>query len=168
MNTLSSTSITETDRENDSEDSDDARDSVAAVQPNDTSDSQPAKHTPVSSHGVLRTVGLMIDAFQPQLPGSTITEYGPLSGNASPIAHDVDSAAARYHPCPFDTSAVKITPAIQDLVNLLARQTHEVWARDKLSEGWKYAPDRPSRYAAVRLAQGIQGGRTVGDAGFLV
>ena len=28
-------------------------------------------------------------------------------------------------------------------VNLLARQTHEVWARDKIEEGWKYAPDRP-------------------------
>jgi hypothetical protein len=53
-----------------------------------------------------------------------------------------EEAALDYVPKPFDTSVVRITASMKTLVNLLARQMHEVWARDKLREGWKYAPDR--------------------------
>ena len=61
---------------------------------------------------------------------------------------DDDTAAANYFPQPYDTAQVSITPAIQDLINMLARQTHEIWARDKIEEGWKYAPDRPMQRRA--------------------
>ncbi len=78
----------------------------------------------------------------PECPRAWPTTSG--SGDGSPLTvPETDAeAAASYHPTPFDTSKVKMTPAIRDLVNLLARQTHEVWARDKFEEGWKYAPDR--------------------------
>jgi hypothetical protein len=63
---------------------------------------------------------------------------------------------------------VKMTSAIRDLVNLLARQTHEVWARDKIEEGWKYAPDtycmtkstrgRSGPWGLHRAGRGVRGG----------
>lgn len=49
---------------------------------------------------------------------------------------------ALYLPRPFDTAGVKIAQDMKELVDLLARHFHEVWARDKLKQGWKFAPDR--------------------------
>ncbi|MDX1934972.1 MAG: RyR domain-containing protein [Capsulimonadales bacterium] len=47
-----------------------------------------------------------------------------------------------YTPEPLDTSRVTLTPEVVELTELLARNTHEVWARQRLSEGWRYGPKR--------------------------
>jgi len=47
-----------------------------------------------------------------------------------------------YNPQPLDTSHVELSPDLQELTELLARNTHDVWAKQRLSEGWKYGATR--------------------------
>jgi ryanodine receptor 2 len=42
----------------------------------------------------------------------------------------------------MDTSQVRLSQELLDLTELLARNTHEVWARQRLAEGWRYGPAR--------------------------
>jgi hypothetical protein len=47
-----------------------------------------------------------------------------------------------YTPKPIDTSSVTLTPEMSELVEPLARNTHEVWSRRRISNGWHYGPRR--------------------------
>lgn len=47
-----------------------------------------------------------------------------------------------YRPNPIDTSGVRVPPEVRDLTEQLARNTHEVWARGRMAEGWRFGPNR--------------------------
>ena len=47
-----------------------------------------------------------------------------------------------YVPAPIDTSDVDLSPEVLDLAELLAKNTHDVWAKGRLDEGWSYGPAR--------------------------
>ncbi len=47
-----------------------------------------------------------------------------------------------YKPAPRDTSGVVLPRPIEELTELLARNTHENWARQRIAEGWRYGPRR--------------------------
>lgn len=47
-----------------------------------------------------------------------------------------------YVPEPIDTSKVQLSAPMSELVEKLARNTHEVWARKRLRDGWTYGPER--------------------------
>lgn len=47
-----------------------------------------------------------------------------------------------YRPAPRDTSDVELPPAVEELTELLARNTHENWARQRMEDGWRYGPHR--------------------------
>ena len=47
-----------------------------------------------------------------------------------------------YNPSPIDTSEVQLNPSLQELTELLAKNTHDLWAKERLSDGWKYGPIR--------------------------
>ena len=47
-----------------------------------------------------------------------------------------------YRPAPRDTSAVELPQDIGDLTELLARNTHENWAKQRMADGWRYGPRR--------------------------
>lgn len=47
-----------------------------------------------------------------------------------------------YKPAPRDTSSVVLPQAIEALTELLARNTHENWARQRIAEGWRHGPRR--------------------------
>ena len=47
-----------------------------------------------------------------------------------------------YLPEPIDTSAVSLETELLRLAELLAKNTHEVWARERIAQGWKYGPSR--------------------------
>jgi hypothetical protein len=47
-----------------------------------------------------------------------------------------------YHPQPVDTSGVELNGDIRELTELLAKNTHEVWARQRMTDGWVYGPQR--------------------------
>lgn len=50
-----------------------------------------------------------------------------------------------YKPTPLDTSNVPFPDFLDQLVERLAENVHEVWARGRLAEGWRLGPERNDR-----------------------
>jgi hypothetical protein len=48
----------------------------------------------------------------------------------------------KYNPKPIDTARVTLTDEIRELTELLAGNAHDIWARQRLAEGWRYGPRR--------------------------
>lgn len=48
----------------------------------------------------------------------------------------------KYSPNPIDTSDISLEPELMQLAEFLAKNNHEVWAKERLSQGWKYGPSR--------------------------
>ncbi|MGD2175295.1 MAG: ion transporter [Candidatus Brocadiaceae bacterium] len=53
-----------------------------------------------------------------------------------------DEAAAHYRPRPLDVSGVEVPAELCDLVERLAGNVHEVWAAQRMAEGWVYGRQR--------------------------
>ena len=49
-----------------------------------------------------------------------------------------------YKPAPLDLSAIELTPKMEELVDRLAENTHNVWARERISQGWTYGLNEDS------------------------
>jgi hypothetical protein len=49
---------------------------------------------------------------------------------------------ASYKPQPRDTSSVRLPAELTQLTELLAKNTHENWARLRMDEGWRPGPRR--------------------------
>jgi hypothetical protein len=49
---------------------------------------------------------------------------------------------SEYSPEPENTAAIELDPNLCDKIEALARNNHEVWARARIDEGWKYGPER--------------------------
>ncbi|MEZ5534296.1 MAG: RyR domain-containing protein [Thiolinea sp.] len=47
-----------------------------------------------------------------------------------------------YQPKPLDTDAVKLPEELEELLEQLAENTHEVWAEQRLRDGWDYGERR--------------------------
>ena len=47
-----------------------------------------------------------------------------------------------YKPEPIDTTGVELSDDILDLTELLAKNTHDIWARQRMADGWRYGPER--------------------------
>ena len=47
-----------------------------------------------------------------------------------------------YKPKPVDTSKVVLPEDLNALVELIAKNVHEVWAEERIKEGWTYGPVR--------------------------
>jgi class 3 adenylate cyclase/tetratricopeptide (TPR) repeat protein len=47
-----------------------------------------------------------------------------------------------YKPAPFDVSGVNLSRDILELTELLARNTHDRWAKLRFAEGWRRGPER--------------------------
>lgn len=43
-----------------------------------------------------------------------------------------------YKPAPLDLSAIELTTKMEELVDRLAENTHNVWARERISQNWTY------------------------------
>lgn len=43
-----------------------------------------------------------------------------------------------YKPAPLELSDVKLTPGQEVLVDKLAENAHNVWAKDRIKQGWTY------------------------------
>ena len=48
----------------------------------------------------------------------------------------------KYIPQPIDTSDVELPKELDGLVELLAKNVHEVWALERMSQQWSYGPKR--------------------------
>ncbi|XP_017148745.1 ryanodine receptor isoform X12 [Drosophila miranda] len=49
-----------------------------------------------------------------------------------------------YKPAPLDLSAVTLTPKLEELVDQLAENTHNLWARERIQQGWTYGLNEDS------------------------
>ena len=47
-----------------------------------------------------------------------------------------------YKPAPVDTSKIDLSDDLLALTERLAENTHEVWARQRMQEGWSHGPQR--------------------------
>ncbi len=47
-----------------------------------------------------------------------------------------------YNPAPEDTSRIELSPEILALCEEMAKNTHEVWAKNRMDQGWTYGPTR--------------------------
>jgi hypothetical protein len=47
-----------------------------------------------------------------------------------------------YKPHPIATADVELGAEISELTELLARNAHDIWAQQRMAEGWKYGPAR--------------------------
>ncbi len=48
----------------------------------------------------------------------------------------------KYNPKPVDTSSVELPAELNHLVDAMAENVHEVWAKNRISQGWSYGPNR--------------------------
>jgi hypothetical protein len=47
-----------------------------------------------------------------------------------------------YHPQPLDTSSITLPAELEALTEYLAENTHDIWAAQRLAQGWRYGPQR--------------------------
>jgi class 3 adenylate cyclase len=47
-----------------------------------------------------------------------------------------------YNPRPLDTSQIQLSEEILRLTEFLAENAHDVWAKERLNQGWKHGPHR--------------------------
>jgi hypothetical protein len=50
-----------------------------------------------------------------------------------------------YQPKPIDTSKIELPQEIVGLTEMLAENAHEVWAAQRIAQGWTYGPERDDR-----------------------
>lgn len=47
-----------------------------------------------------------------------------------------------YKPEPINTSSIQLTDGIKELTELLAENAHDIWALQRMSDGWVYGSKR--------------------------
>jgi hypothetical protein len=47
-----------------------------------------------------------------------------------------------YIPSPIDTNSIKLSESLNNLIETLARNVHENWAKQRILQGWTYGPER--------------------------
>lgn len=53
--------------------------------------------------------------------------------------------ANSYKPSPLDLSDVILPESLTDLTEAIAENTHEIWSRNRMNEGWTYGPERDDK-----------------------
>ena len=47
-----------------------------------------------------------------------------------------------FEPKPLDIAGIELTPELRRISELLAENTHNIWAKGRIAEGWRYGPER--------------------------
>lgn len=47
-----------------------------------------------------------------------------------------------YYPKPIETANVNLPDCLSPLLEKMAENTHDLWAKNRMAEGWKYGPVR--------------------------
>ena len=47
-----------------------------------------------------------------------------------------------YIPQPIDTTGVELPKELEQLVEQMSKNVHEVWSETRISQGWKYGEER--------------------------
>uniref|UniRef100_A0A3Q3G7S4 Ryanodine receptor 2b (cardiac) n=1 Tax=Labrus bergylta TaxID=56723 RepID=A0A3Q3G7S4_9LABR len=68
----------------------------------------------------------------------TLLAFGFHMGLTDSSAEKEYEQPSGYQPAPLDLRQVFLSPAHEELVNLLAENDHNVWARERIKQGWTY------------------------------
>ena len=65
----------------------------------------------------------------------------------APLAAIIEQLVTRgspdgYRPEPVKTTGIELDASIEPLIELLARNVHDLWAQERLAQGWTYGPAR--------------------------
>lgn len=61
-----------------------------------------------------------------------------------------------YKPAPMDLSFIKLTPSQEAMVDKLAENAHNVWARDRIRQGWTYGIQQVSaNFSHLQMHLGV-------------
>lgn len=55
-----------------------------------------------------------------------------------------ETTTKAYNPQPADTSAITIPFELEALIERIAQNVHDVWAKTRMEEGWTYGPKKDS------------------------
>ncbi|KDO31844.1 hypothetical protein SPRG_03764 [Saprolegnia parasitica CBS 223.65] len=124
-------------------------------------DKQYDRDTSMSALKIIQALGYIMD---PKTPSTGKTRSGRHLGRQGSSASGLASSSSSidesvlagidvnfgiaaepgetYAPRPIDTEDIEIPPELNSLVELLAENTHDVWAQMRMSQGWKYGPQR--------------------------
>ncbi|CAH0475957.1 unnamed protein product [Peronospora belbahrii] len=95
-------------------------------------DKQYDRDTSMSALKVITTLGYVLEP--------------PLNNEEQFDGFEFGTAAAEpggtYVPKPIPTDDVKVPPHLRSVIELLAENTHEVWAQMRMEQGWKFGPRR--------------------------
>lgn len=48
----------------------------------------------------------------------------------------------KYIPQPIDTSDILLPEVLKPLLEIIAKNVHEIWAKERISQGWTYGEKR--------------------------
>lgn len=51
----------------------------------------------------------------------------------------------KYIPQPIDTSTIELPEDVLDFTEVLSKNIHEVWAKQRIDDGWEYGEKRNDR-----------------------
>ncbi|XP_030749975.1 ryanodine receptor isoform X1 [Sitophilus oryzae] len=54
------------------------------------------------------------------------------------LPHEPFMQANGYKPAPLDLSAINLSPKLEELVDQLAENTHNLWAKERIQQAWTY------------------------------
>ena len=60
------------------------------------------------------------------------------------LPNDPFLQANGYKPAPLDLSAIELTTKMEELVDLLAENTHNLWAKERIGQAWTYGLNEDS------------------------
>ena len=47
-----------------------------------------------------------------------------------------------YNPCPVNLDSIELPTSLDDLIEQIAENVHDVWAKSRMDEGWTYGSER--------------------------
>lgn len=54
----------------------------------------------------------------------------------------IDQTSNNYTPTPVDTTNIQLPEELMALAEAISKNVHEVWAQNRIREGWTYGPVR--------------------------
>jgi hypothetical protein len=54
----------------------------------------------------------------------------------------IDQTSNNYTPTPVDTTNIQLPEELMALAEAISKNVHEVWAQNRINEGWTYGPVR--------------------------
>ena len=47
-----------------------------------------------------------------------------------------------YKPCPVNLDSIELPSSLENLIELIAENVHDVWAKSRIDEGWTFGNER--------------------------